>query len=435
MIVDFSVKNFCSIKSEQILNLNVEQGRERLASNYANLEDGKLAVVRTAAILGPNASGKSNFLRALTGLSWMVEHSGERKADQQIPCYEPFALSPEKRNEPVEFDIEFIVPSGLRYRYKISYINDRVLTESLVSYPKRFQAVIFDRKEHDTWETIKFGNAYKGGARRFPFFANNSYLSKAGNNASAPEIIREIYDYFRKMHVIKPNHHLMTPGYHKKTENLEAIASLISSADTGIENITLEKREKTNEIRFPDDMPEDLQEAIREQNKTKFSFWHKSENGSLVAFDEEAESDGTIRLFEMLPIILDALTQGGVVLIDEIDAHLHSHLIRTVVDLFHDDEINSEGAQLIFSTHDLGILSSEIMRREQIWLTNKHDGQTSITCLDEFDKKLVRPNSPFHSFYNDGRLGATPRIQFEKIRNAITCLKRTKKSQPVNKNA
>ncbi|MES0827707.1 AAA family ATPase [Ruegeria sp. SCP11] len=435
MIVDFSVTNFRSISDEQVLNFNVEAGRDRLACNYSVYEDGKIAVLRSAAILGANASGKSNFLQGIRALRWLVENSGDRKEGQKMLPYEPYALGVRSESDPVRFDIEFIVPSGARYRYVISFNQERILTETLHTFPKRHKALVFERLENDSWETVKFGGTYKGGSRKIPFFPNNSYLSKAGNTASSPDSIREVYRYFRTMDFVRAGQSVMAVGFHKNEAHLSALSSLISFADTGIENISVEEKENIEEIKLPDDMPDELKEAIFEQNKVKFAFWHRSEDGSLIPFDEHQESDGTIRLFEILPMLLMALAKGGVVVIDELDAHLHSHLIKAVLDLFHDDEINSKGAQIIFTTHDLSILSPEIMRREQILLTSKAQGKTSIVCLDEFDKKLVRPNSPFYSFYNDGRLGAVPRINRAKIREAVLELKNFRPSEAAAEDA
>ena len=97
------------------------------------------------------------------------------------------------------------------------------------------------------------------------------------------------------------------------------------------------------------------------------------------------------------------------------------------MDLFHDDEVNSNGAQLIFSTHDTSVLSQDHMKREQIWFTKKNGGMTEVVCLDEFDKQQVRHNSPFYAFYNDGRLGSVPQIEHSKIRESILLYKKTTK--------
>jgi AAA15 family ATPase/GTPase len=130
-------------------------------------------------------------------------------------------------------------------------------------------------------------------------------------------------------------------------------------------------------------------------------------------------SHGTNRLFDLLPVILSALKDGSVLALDEIDAHLHSDLVKLVLQLFHDDEINTKGAQILFSTHDTNILDAGYMRRDQIWLVSKDDGVSTLKCLSEYDKKYVRQDSPFDTFYRDGRLGALPRLSYNRVKKVL----------------
>ena len=424
MIVHFSISNFLSMKDEQVLNFNVETSRNHLPCNYSDY-DGKLQVLRTAGIFGANASGKSNILKAFGALRWLINKSGDQSEGQEIPAYDPHLLSKVSASGPVAFDVEFIVPSGARFRYTISFTQERILIESLRTFFNRREALVFQRNETDTWETIKFGSTYTGGIKRHAFFRNNSYLSKAGNTASAPKMIREVFNYFRSQTFIGSNHGTMVPGFHKNEGTRHAVSSLIAFADTGIDKITDEKNKSAGNFSFPDDLPKEMKEAMLEKNSLKF--WHRTEDGSSIPFERHMESDGTIRLFEFLPVILHTLSSGEVLVVDDFDAHLHSHLIRTVLDLFHDDEVNTNGAQLIFSTHDTSVLSQDHMRREQIWFTEKNNGMTEVVCLDEFDKQQVRHNSPFYAFYNDGRLGSVPQIEHSKIKESILLYKKTTK--------
>lgn len=419
MIIDLSVVNFRSIQNEQTLSLNVEASREHHRTNYVDIENGKLAVLRSAAILGANASGKSNILSAFSALRWMVVFSALRKEGQRILPYEPYRLSRQNIQSPISFEIEFVVPSGVRYRYEISFLEDRVVDERLFSFAKRQRATMFERKADDTWETLRFGGTYKGGTRRFPFFANTAYLSRAGNDASAPKEIREIYKYFDKWLMINPGHKLMTSRYFRDTSKMSAVSSIICLADTGVTSIKRVETEDAPDIKLPDDMPEDLKEAIIEQNRVSFKFMVASNSGDLVEFNEDSMSDGTIRLFEVLPVILKVLESGGVLLFDEMDAHFHNDILGLILQLFHDPEINCKNSQIIFTTHDTSTLDSKRMRRDQIWFVSKQHGASTLKSLDEYDKKYVRHDSPFETFYRDGRLGALPRLSYTEIKSTI----------------
>ncbi|WP_010183373.1 AAA family ATPase [Sphingomonas sp. PAMC 26605] len=419
MIIDFSATNFRSFLDEQTISMNVEGGRSRHLTNYATIENERLAILRSAAILGANASGKSNVLMAISALRWIVVSSGGRKDGQSIPTYEPFRLSETSKKSPVVFEVEFVVSSGLRYRYYVSFLKERIIEEKLFSLSRRSRALVFERGAEDTWETLKFGGTYKGGSRRFSFFPNASYLSRAGNDASAPEFVREIYNYFRDFNYIPAGNRLMSSKALSRDSTMKAVSDLICLADTGVAKVTMEENEKAGDLRLPEGMPEDIKEAILEQNSMTAKFWVKTQSGELVSFESEDMSDGTVRLLEVLPVILKAFSRGSVLMMDEMDAHFHTDLVDLVLKLFHDEEINAKNAQLIFTTHDTNVLNSESLRRDQIWFASKLDGSSSLRSLDEYDKRLVRPDSPFETFYRDGRLGGLPRVSYAKVKNTI----------------
>jgi AAA15 family ATPase/GTPase len=426
MIIDLSVNNFRSFQSEQTLSLNVETSRERHRTNYSVIENGRLAVLRSAAILGANASGKSNLLTAFAALRWMVVSSASRKEGQRILPYEPYRLSKQSAESPVSLQIEFVLPSGIRYKYEISFLEDRVLEERLYSFAKRQRAMLFERGADDTWETIRFGGTYKGGKRRFPFFANAAYLSRAGNDASAPEAMREIRKYFEGWLMIGHELRIMALSYLKDSARMSAVSDIICLADTGVVRVTRVEKDDAPDIKLPDDMPENIREAIIEQNRISYKFMIESDSGDLVEFNADAMSDGTIRLLEVLPVILNAFESGRALLFDEMDAHFHTHLLSLILRLFNDPEINSKGSQIIFTTHDTNVLDSELLRRDQIWFVSKKNGASSLKSLDEYDKKYIRPDSPFESFYMDGRLGALPTFQYSKVKSAILAALRSK---------
>jgi len=402
-----------------MLSLNVESARQRHASNFSLVEDGKLGVLRSAAILGANASGKSNLLTSIMALRWLVVSSGGRREGEAILPYEPFRLSADGLTQPVNFEIEFIVPSGVRYRYEISFSKNRVLRERLYSFARKIRALIFERSEEDTWENVKFGGTYKGGTRKFSFFPNAAYLSRAGNDPSSPEFIREIYRYFRNIRHVSAGNNFTSLKALKSPAMLSAVSDLICLADTGVSKLTIEENKSAADLKLPDDMPEEVKSAIIAHNILSAKYWMKSQSGELVSFDDDEISDGTTRLQNILPTIINAFHTGGCITFDEMDAHFHTDIVELILRLFNDEDINSKGAQIIFTTHDTNILNSNLMRRDQIWFVSKVDGSSSLRSLDEYDRNFVRHDSPFESFYRDGRLGALPKISFGRIKNVI----------------
>lgn len=402
-----------------MLSMSVEGARNRHASNFSTIEDGKIGVLRSAAILGANASGKSNLLTALMALRWLVLSSGGRREDQTLPTYEPFRLSMEGPKSPVRFEIEFVVPSGVRYRYEIGFSQTHVVEERLYSFARRAKALLFERGADDTWETIKFGGNFKGGNRKFPFFGNTAYLSRAGNDASSPEFIREIYKYFQNLVHVPAGNNFMSLQALGNPTTLDIVSELVCLADTGVTKITLEENEAAADIKLPDDMPEEVKEAIIAHNRTSAKYWVKTQTGELISFDADEMSDGTTRLLQIIPLIISAFKNGSCLTFDEIDAHFHTDIVELILRLFNDEEINVKGAQIIFTTHDTNILDSKLLRRDQIWFVSKRDGSSSLKSLDEYDRKYVRHDSPFEVFYRDGRLGALPRLSFGRVKEAI----------------
>jgi hypothetical protein len=349
----------------------------------------------------------------------MILSSADRKDGQPIPPYEPFRLSPDSEKRPIRFEIEFVIPSGSRYRYEVAFSSDKIIEERLFSFAKRSRALVFERGNDDTWESVSFGGTYKGGKRKFSFFENATYLSRAGNDAASPDFIRQIYRYFESMTYLPAGNRLLSKIKLTDAAMMRAVSELICLADTGVAEVTLVENDTSNEMQLPDGFPDELKEVIIAQNRVSTKFWIRSQSGELVSFDSDDMSDGTIKLVELLPVILDSFKSGSVVVLDEINAHLHTDLVNLILQLFHDDEVNAKGAQIIFSTHDTNILDSAQMRRDQIWFASKQEGASSLKSLDEYDKSYVRPDSPFEAFYLDGRLGALPRLSFGAVKQAL----------------
>ncbi len=418
MIVDFTIKNFRSFKSEQLISFHAEKKPKHHSGNIAYIEK-DLGVLKTCAIYGSNAAGKTNILLAFEALISLMTKSGELKDGDPIKSYEPYLLSESTKSAPTRFEIEFYVDK-VRYSYHIEYTKYEILYEKLDYYPGPRAANIFTRTSPENWKEMKFGEHYKGGRKQIAFFANNSYLSKAGNTADAPEMVRKIYNHFRKnIHTALIHHRVGVFDWEEDSRTVDIVNTFLKKIDLGIEKFSIEQDEKLDDLKLPKDMPDDFKERLTKELSKVESFYHPDEKGNLVKFDIEKESRGTVRLFKILPFFIQILRDGAVFLIDEIESSFHPHIAELIVKLFNDPTVNKRNAQLIFTTHDLTLMGSGTMRKDQIYLTEKKlEHGTVLHCLDNYESTL-KDSSPFSKWYDEGRLGAIPKINYKDISEAL----------------
>lgn len=417
MIIDITITNFRSIRDKQTISLCAEGTPNHLKNNVAYPGDGKIGVLKTCGVYGANASGKSNLLLAFEALRYIICRSGDLKDGDEIPCYEPFKLDPSKPLEPVEFEVEFYCSDSNRYLYSVSFDSHSILTESLDFYPGRSKANLFNRKKGDDWRDIKFGTHYKGGKKRIAYFKNNSYLSKAGNSPDASEIVKNIFNYFRTdIFHLGVGQRVAMFEWKNDSDIVQKISKLLCYIDTGISEVEFKDSDfNEDDIRFPSSIPETIKDQILRDKRKKAYFSHKDQKGDIVKFTEEMESAGTIKLFNTLPLLLEAFEDGGVLILDELDNSFHPHVAEFLISLFNTPEVNTNNAQLIFTTHNINLMSPSLLRRDQIWLAEKEDGASVFHSLDEYDRSKVKSNSPFRKWYEEGRFGAIPRINKDKI--------------------
>ncbi len=422
MIIDITMTNFRSIREKQTFSLLAESASTKQEENIVPVED-KIHILRSAGIYGANASGKSNLLLAFWALRYMVCGSGDLEDGDHIPCYEPYRLNQASKAAPVDFEIEFFClyqKNMTRFIYAISFDAHHIISESLDFYPSQAKANLFKRHENDGWENVRFGTFYKGGKRKHAFFPNNSYLSKAGNSADAPEFIRSIYNYFKKNIVhLGRDENFSLLDWRDNPEMVASVASILCKVDTGISDIQFRDIDTSN-VHIPEIFAEPLKQKILAYESKKPFFQHQGNNGEEEMFSENIESDGTKRLFKTLPLLLKIFEEGSVLIMDELESSLHPHVAELIIKLFNNPDVNQNNAQLIFSTHNLQLMSPALLRRDQIWLTEKRYGETLFSSLDDFDKKAVKMDSPFSKWYDEGRFGAIPEIDIAEISRIIS---------------
>ena len=417
MIIRFSVSNFRSIREKVELKLE-KTGLKGQPSNYFQV-DQRLSLLKSSIIFGPNASGKSNFLRALKALEFLVVKSSSLKPDDNIAPYEPHKLEKSYAAAPVVFEIEFI-SMGTRYDFHLAFTQKQIEREDLFSYPNNIKSLLYSRI-HD--REIKFGESYRGGKKTIEklLLKNQLFLSKAAENNV--ESILDVYRFFDQGLMIfsfledyqettLTNLYAQRLAQNNNSKFSKRFNKLICALDTGISSVTTVEVD-WNKYNFPGNMPDEVKSKFQEQFKYDIKTQHPLyENGLEVGmehFELDDESAGTKSLFVIGGIILDALETGRVLIVDEFEKNLHPSITEFLIRLFHNQTTNPLNAQLIFATHDITQLSHNNFRRDQVWFTEKNEfGITSLYQCSEI--RGIRLGTPLDKWYSSGRFGATPII-------------------------
>lgn len=417
MLIEFSVGNWRSVKENQTISLVMSKGDELADSNgFTPTTPATTSLLRSAAIYGPNAAGKSNLLRAMVIMKKMVVDSAKEQRGDAIPVV-PFMLDSATEKSPSEFEAIFIA-DGVRFQYGFSATTERIHEEWLFAYPngraQKWLGRAWDaEKETYAWEKCKpltgQKQLWQDSTRQ-----NALFLSTAVQLNSKQ--LQPVYDWFKKtlrMINLAGGSPSFTASLCKSPEQREKVLEFLKVADLDIQNVIVES-EKMSAKHLPDDMPDEIKAALLEKMSNNEIFdiktVHQSSDGRLVSFNFEDESDGTQKYFEFAGPWLDTLKNGFVLVIDELHDNLHPKMIQFLVQLFHNSETNPKNAQLIFTTHETSILSQDIFRRDQIWFCEKNDRQsTRLFPLTDFSPRKGREN--LEANYLAGRYGALPYLR------------------------
>lgn len=417
MLVEFTVNNFKSIKDTvkfSMLTSSKDEGN--------CFEKRKYNLLKSAILYGANASGKSNFLRAMAFMSRFVLNKYKIiQSTDKLP-HDPFRLSTETEDASSSFEIVFFI-DDIKYRYGFEIDNKLVYSEWLYADEKGKEAKLFyrDIEEKEYVNPNKFAEGYSFFNKKdekINVSANQLFIWKCDQENG--EISKDILNWFSRFNMIDGMDH---NGYinftMKKMDNedfKEKIIDLVKTADIGIDDIQVEEEDVPLEVIEKLQLPEFLKDEMIKEGGFKsitLNTLHQKfdNNGNVVdnvIFElEKEESKGTRKFFAMSAPILDTLKNGKVLIIDELDASLHPILTQHLIKLFHDENINRNNAQLIFATHDTNLLKKTIFRRDQIWLSEKDKyGSTDLYSLAQF--KNVRKNEDFEKQYIHGKYGAIP---------------------------
>lgn len=403
MILEFSVTNYLSFKEKVTFSM-IANTTSGLEDNYFVSNDKK--ILKTAAIYGSNASGKSNLFKMLSTVVFMLKNSNKANIDATLPLI-PFKFDKKTIKKPSEFEIKFIV-DNIRYVYGFKADKNNIYEEYLYNYPNGRETKIFDRtnineysytqKDERILKDIESKNTH-----------NKFFLATA--TTWNFEKTKPAYDFLTTKIVTCFN----------IDELKEMVFTTFETSDKKLKKFTLDFLKKTDfniedyNISTIDiskntisNIPDFLKKNLLEKSKTfQILLKHKGIDNYL---NLDEESLGTQMIFLLIPFISDTINNKKILIIDELDRSLHPFLVHYIVEMFNNPEINKNNAQLIFNTHDTNLLDLNILRRDQIWFTEK-DNETGSSDLYPLSDFSVRKQENIEKGYMQGRYGAVPFIK------------------------
>jgi len=410
MLAEFRVRNFLSIQDEQVLSLVASGDAENLNSTFET-ENKKFKLLKSVAIYGANASGKSNLIKAINAMMAIIKTSANTQIETKLPVV-PFKLGDES-SLPSEFEITFFI-NQVRHQYGFSATKDKIYSEWLLAYETRTPQTWFERyyDENSGKYTWKLGAKLKGKKELWKESTreNSLFLSTAVQLNS--EQLKPIFNNLSKIVICGLTGWLNGESFtaealFKDREYKKEIMEALKSVDFDIDDIKI-KEKKFNPSDLPKDLPQELAYFMKDLTQLNISSFHRKQNNENegVLFDFSEESAGTRKFFSMIGPLLDILLKGRVVFIDELELSFHPYLTKFIIDLFNNPKTNKNNAQLIFTTHETSALNKEIFRKDQIYFCEKQNKATKLYSLVEF--KLRKDAQNWEKSYLGGRFGAVP---------------------------
>jgi uncharacterized protein len=414
MLLDFSAQNFRSLRDRATLSFVANQDASHrdthcLATGLKSVP----WVTRGAAIYGANASGKSNLIFGLTTMSTLVQQSTAMTEAQFAEHYTPFRLDVGTAGKPTDFEVNLVL-SDIRYEYGFSYDRERIRAEWLTVYRTGKGQKWFDREwDEETGEELwgSFSTHFTGPRETWRKATRPQALFLTTAAQLNSELLKPLFDWFREGLVVLQAVGMVGLGLALQRFDeagfKERLLDVLRAADIHIADIRVEKK-AGHQFKLKLEVGKPPTMLATEAEVPNITFGHRSEGGQTVYFDGRYESAGTQRLLGFIGPILDALEQGKLVVIDDVDSSLHPMVTRFIIGLFHDPNVSKNAAQLWITTHDTSLLDTDLMRRDQFWFVEKNPSQASILVpLTDFSP---RKNEALERGYLRGRYGGLPFI-------------------------
>ncbi len=398
MLCQFTVKNFKSIRDEVTFDMQaaaISEHEDRIIKDV----DEEL-YLPVSAVYGPNGGGKSNVLEALHSLVtkilrplYATSNNEEIAMKMKKLVIEPFAFDEGTRNEPTEFEL-FFRTTMAEYRYELTVKKEVIEYERLdrIKLETGRKSALFERDEDE----ITLKGAFARLKTSDELSDTLPLLSYLGITYSKNEVVQDVLDWFDEeidfLNYGNPMQELRM-AISKSEDVKRLMLQMIQEMDLDIVDFRVEEKENDRIEVFTKHVVDEYE-------------------AELNLFDE---SSGTKKLFGLLPFIAKSLLRGTTLVIDELDAKIHPVLLKYLIMTFSNMEKNKKGAQLIFTSHDLSTMNSEVFRRDEIWFVAKGNRQNSkLYSLVEFKNKKgesVRKDAKFDKQYLEGKYGADPYLR------------------------
>lgn len=435
MLLNFSFENFKSFMRMQEFSMVASETPPEAASEYLSYDADRLIVagdsnsriLPVTAIFGGNAFGKSNFTEALFFIRYMVMEGPMRGT--QIPI-NTFFLNSGARNKPASFELN-ILSQKSEYKIFIKLDNLKIIEEKISMVKKGADVMMYHRKGKD----FNINGKQFQSIERLEIAHDISEKNSLIISSKILEKMKEftpIHDWFNKNLLIM-NPTSQFTFLDDSRDFVTRIGAALNLLDTGVKSIEMVEMD-IHSIPLPKEQIDMLIRNVKAQGITYFRtpandiFIMKIEDGKIVAksmaivkeddqrmkfnMPVSAESDGTQRLLDLLPAILEAAQpdHGKVLIIDELDRSLHTNMTKALIK-YHLESLNGKTAsQLIFTTHDVNLIDEDILRKDEIWIIQKdRNGASEMVCLDEFEENKSKLN--FRQLYESHYLGGTPEIE------------------------
>jgi AAA15 family ATPase/GTPase len=374
------------------------------------------ALLRTAAVYGANASGKTKLFQAFNFMREVVLTSADAQSNNWQKSYAPFLLDTYSADQPSVFEVVFLM-DDIQYRYGFELNGERIIAEWLFrKRSKEIKVLEFDGGPSVYYNEKYINRKIINNLEDAKMFRANSLIISSlslWNDALSLNIL----NWFRRNNIISASLNTMAPRILTALELPKMKAKMIEflrSADLGIFDVT------PNEISI-EDLPDEIkrmlpEDAINGPIVSGISISHKRYDkqhlpaGYVKLSLEKDESYGTYRFLSLAGPIINALETGSVLWIDEIDNGLHYDLVRALVSLFQDEKINVHNAQLIINTHNISLIDdADLFRRDQIFIVKKNRyGEANLIPVSDFS---LRESAKVGKLYREGRFGGVPYLE------------------------